>query len=388
MNNEIPLVSIIVPVYNVSEYIEKCILSIINQSLKKIEIILIDDGSTDNSGAICDKFAEMDSRIKVIHKQNGGLVTARKAGLGIANGKYIGFVDGDDYVTLDMFEKLCDNLEETEADFVYSGIIRNGSISDCLANDVIEIDDIEKNVDEYFLDIDSSKRMGATLCTKLFCANIIKAAYEIVPDGQPLGEDSIATLECIFRCKKISFLNQAYYCYSVREDSITHVQNINKIVQETSLYICMRSILERYSCSSYTFNLLEKRYLYRLWGKLCERMNQDIPMYRYIYPHSTMLDGKKIVIYGAGTVGQGYYAQISSFNNCKVVAWVDKNYDKYNFAFRKVEDVQRLLSLEFDLIVIAIQNKETAKKIRQSLVDTGIDENKIIWETPSFILKY
>lgn len=387
MNNELPLVSIIVPVYNVSQYLEKCILSIINQSIKNIEVILVDDGSTDNSGVICNKFAEMDSRIKVIHKQNCGLVTARKAGLRVASGKYIGFVDGDDYVALDMFEKLCDNLEKTQADFVYSGIIINGNTCDCLANDVIRIDDIEKNVDEYFLDIDSSKRMGATLCTKLFCSNIIKDAYEIVPDGQALGEDSIATLECIFRCKKISLLNQAYYYYSVREDSITHVQNINKVVQETSLYNCMRSILERYSCSSHTFYLLEKRYLFRLWGKLSERMKQDIPMIKYIYPNPIMLCGKKIVVYGAGTVGQGYYAQISSFNNCKVVAWIDKNYDKYNFAFRKVEDVQRLLSLEFDLIVIAVQNKETAKIIRQSLVDAGIDENKIIWEAPSFILK-
>ncbi|MBP3602575.1 MAG: glycosyltransferase family 2 protein [Lachnospiraceae bacterium] len=382
-----PLVSIIVPVYNVSQYLEKCILSIINQSIKNIEVILVDDGSTDNSGIICDKFLQIDSRIKVIHKQNGGLVTARKAGLRIASGKYIGFVDGDDYIALDMFEKLCDNLEETEADFVYSGIIINGNACDCLANDVIRIDDIDKNVNEYFLNIDSSKRMGATLCTKLFCSNIIKDAYEIVPDGQAVGEDSIATLECMFRCRKISLLNQAYYYYSIREDSITHMQNINKIVQETSLYTCMRSILEHYSCSSNTFYLLERWYLFRLWGKMNERINQDIPMVKYIYPKPNMLCGKKVVIYGAGTVGQGYYAQISCFSNCKVVAWIDKNYDKYNFASRKVENVQRLSSLKFDLLVIAVKNKDAANKIQQNLVNAGISEDKIIWETPTFILK-
>ena len=116
-------------------------------------------------------------------------------------------------------------------------------------------------------------------------------------------------------------------------------------------------------------------------------MNHDIPIIKYVYPNPTMLCGKKVVIYGAGTVGQGYYAQISCLSNCKVVAWIDKKHDEYNFTFRKVEEVQRLSSLEFDLLVIAVKNIMVANKIRQNLVDAGIDEDKIKWETPAFILK-
>ena len=110
------LISIIVPVYNVEKYLEKCVDSIINQTYKNIEIILVDDGSKDNSGKICDIIKEKDERIKVIHKQNGGLSDARNAGLKIAKGTYIGFVDSDDYIAEDMYQTLYSLSKEKNAD--------------------------------------------------------------------------------------------------------------------------------------------------------------------------------------------------------------------------------------------------------------------------------
>ena len=114
------LISIIVPVYNIEQYIEQCVLSIRNQTYKNIEIILIDDGSTDGSGNICDKLAEGDQRIKVIHKKNGGLATARKDGVNSAKGKYIGFVDGDDWIEPNMYESLYNFAIENDAQMVTS----------------------------------------------------------------------------------------------------------------------------------------------------------------------------------------------------------------------------------------------------------------------------
>ena len=96
------LVSIIVPVYNVDKYLERCVNSIIQQSYRNLEIILVDDGSTDNSGTICDTYKEKDDRIIVIHKENGGLSDARNAGIKIFTGEYVTFIDSDDYVSLDM----------------------------------------------------------------------------------------------------------------------------------------------------------------------------------------------------------------------------------------------------------------------------------------------
>ncbi len=102
-------VSVVVPVYNVEKYLERCIESIRNQTLEDIEIILVDDGSPDNCPKICDGFAEKDSRIKVIHKKNGGLSSARNAGIYAATGEYIGYIDSDDYAEPDMFEILYDS---------------------------------------------------------------------------------------------------------------------------------------------------------------------------------------------------------------------------------------------------------------------------------------
>ena len=116
------LISVIVPVYKVEEYLCECLDSIINQTYKNLEIILVDDGSPDNCGKICDEYALKDSRIKVIHQQNGGLSAARNAGLDIANGDYIGFVDSDDYIELNMYEELYNSLNENNADMSACGI--------------------------------------------------------------------------------------------------------------------------------------------------------------------------------------------------------------------------------------------------------------------------
>ena len=114
--NEKPLISVIVPIYNVEEYINKSVRSIVNQTYENLEIILVDDGSSDGCPQICDKWAEQDKRIKVIHKQNGGLSDARNAGIDIMKGEYVSFVDGDDYIDERYIEVLYNNLVKYNAD--------------------------------------------------------------------------------------------------------------------------------------------------------------------------------------------------------------------------------------------------------------------------------
>ena len=117
-----PKISIIVPVYNVEKYLRKCVDSILNQTFKDFELILVDDGSIDTSGKICDEYNLKDNRIKVIHKENGGLSSARNAGLDIAQGEYIGFVDSDDWIELDMYEELYKICKENDTDVGIVGI--------------------------------------------------------------------------------------------------------------------------------------------------------------------------------------------------------------------------------------------------------------------------
>ena len=120
MNN--PLISVIIPVYNVKEYLKRCIDSVLIQTYKNMEIILVDDGSPDKCPQICDEWAKKDERIIVVHKENGGLVSARKMGISVATGEYIGYVDGDDWIESEYLEKQMIAIRETGADVVISVI--------------------------------------------------------------------------------------------------------------------------------------------------------------------------------------------------------------------------------------------------------------------------
>ena len=138
MNEE--LISIMGPVYNVEEYLKECIDSIINQTYKRIEIILVDDGSTDKSGKICDDYAKIDKRIKVVHKENGGLSDARNVGISVSSGKYIAFVDSDDWVEKTMYKKMYSLCKKYDADICVCGYFReykDETISKCSSKGVV-----------------------------------------------------------------------------------------------------------------------------------------------------------------------------------------------------------------------------------------------------------
>lgn len=213
MNSE--LISIIVPVYNVEKYIEKCIESIMNQTYKNIEIILIDDGSTDNSGKICDDFAVKDNRIKVLHKKNGGLSSARNVGLDIAVGNYIGFIDSDDSVHHKMYELLYKAMVDSNAD-----------IAECdhlSTNNKDTIIEIEKtfSINEYtgkerLLEC-RFKELSFCVWPKLYKKeSIIRKFNEKI-----ILEDLEWTPEIIFNCNKIVYIDMKMYIYLRRSNSIT-----------------------------------------------------------------------------------------------------------------------------------------------------------------------
>ena len=138
------LISVILPIYNVEKYLEKCLKSVINQTYKNLEIILVDDGSKDNSPQICDEYAVKDKRIVVIHKSNGGLSDARNAGIEIAKGKYITLIDSDDYVELEMYEKLYNKAISDNLDIAICG---NYNVSEDYKNKKVNLEDEDVRVD-------------------------------------------------------------------------------------------------------------------------------------------------------------------------------------------------------------------------------------------------
>lgn len=206
------LISIIVPVYNVEKYIHECVDSIINQTYKNIEIILVDDGSPDNCGKICDEYAEKDSRIKVIHKENGGLSDARNCGIDAASGEWLMFVDSDDWLHIQTVEKLYDAVNKHN---IFLGICNYKETSDESPRiDTSCLPELWTPKELYL-----NRHIAATVAWgKLYhkkCFDEIR-----YPVGK-IHEDEYVTYRILFAQEKIAFIDQPYYAYFINPNGIT-----------------------------------------------------------------------------------------------------------------------------------------------------------------------
>ncbi len=213
------LISVIVPIYNVEEYLDKCVKTICEQTYKNLEIILVDDGSPDGCGAMCDQYAKQDCRIKVIHKENGGLSDARNAGIDIATGKYLVFVDSDDYIHQDMIGKLYYALKENQGDLAVCGY---QEVTEKQPGDVTRKMQGEMEV---IVGDEAKKRhvfgpdfVAFTVAwNKLYLRSMF--AEERYPKGK-IHEDEFLTYKMVDQAEKIVYLKENYYFYVQREQSI------------------------------------------------------------------------------------------------------------------------------------------------------------------------
>ena len=211
-----PLISVIVPIYNVEEYLNRCVESIVNQTYQKLEIILVDDGSPDNCPKMCDDWAGKDSRIKVIHKKNGGLSDARNAGLDIATGEYIAFVDSDDYIALDFIATLLAVMEKENSDVVECSVVkfyedeRFEKYSDNIAVTTFKTESALSG-------LIAENPFHQHVWNKLYKADCLKGI--LFPVGK-LNEDEFWTYQVFGRTQKVSKINKTMYYYFQRSDSI------------------------------------------------------------------------------------------------------------------------------------------------------------------------
>lgn len=214
----LPLISIIIPVYNVEKYLRKCVESVIGQTLKEIEIILVDDGSSDNSGSICEEYAKNDSRIKVIHKENGGVSSARNVGLDNAIGKYIMFVDADDSLEYNAADIFLSYKISTNADLVICGYYRDDEkvyFKGRRIKSLSKITAAEAVAGKF-------KYVMGFLWNKLFSKEIIDEAQIRFDETIAICEDSLFCQNYVANCNKIVCLNEILYHHSLNEDSTMH----------------------------------------------------------------------------------------------------------------------------------------------------------------------
>ncbi|VEG71540.1 hyaluronan synthase [[Pasteurella] aerogenes] len=210
------LISIVIPVYNVKDYLEKCFESVINQTYKNIEVILVNDGSTDGSGELCDDLALKDPRVVVYHKENGGLSSARNLGIDKAKGNYIGFIDSDDYIDLDMYDLLYRNIKNDNADIAMCGLYNIHATAQ---------QSQEKNIQHFVVEPEraiqivlDAKLTSVTAVNKLYKKELFNdLKYEV---GRT-SEDAFIIVKLLDKCNRISITNERKYYYFHRTGSIT-----------------------------------------------------------------------------------------------------------------------------------------------------------------------
>lgn len=225
------LISIIVPVYNVETYLDRCVYSLVNQKYSNIEIILVDDGSTDKSGKKCDKWRMLDKRIRCIHKKNGGLSDARNVGLEVARGDYIGFVDSDDWIDLNMFSLLYKYITSSKSDIAICGIfLSDGKFQKVykrLSN--VHYYDNELALKEILLE----KNIDVSMCNKLYKKECFDNVRFPVNEN---NEDAIVTIELFSNIFKAVHVGKPMYYYFQRESSISNTyskKNLSNYCEHT-----------------------------------------------------------------------------------------------------------------------------------------------------------
>jgi len=240
MKSEEPLISIIVPVYNVEKYLERCLDTLLNQTYSKLEIILVNDGSTDNSGAICDKYERKDKRIKVIHQLNKGLSGARNTGIKNVKGEYLGFVDSDDWVELNMFEIMLQTSIEKKVDVVECQLNKTDNKTDGTLLPIIKNAHIENRSDTLKRIIGNQ---SFSVWRRLYKTQLVKDIRFV--EGKN-SEDVYYTLEVLNRVNKIAFINNKLYNYFIGGVSITRGGYRLKTLDTVDAALHLAAIINKY----------------------------------------------------------------------------------------------------------------------------------------------
>lgn len=374
------LISVIVPVYNTYEYLDKCLESVCMQACDRIQIVIVDDGSSDGCDKICDEYAKNYENVLVIHKKNQGLVSARKTGIEASSGRYIAFLDSDDWIDDDFFAKVINCIDDEVVDVVafdclkeyegktvrWSNIIKPGKYS---GN---ELDEIKKNA---FFIKDKFVPWGIlpNLWAKIIARELVEKYIFNVSNQITFGEDAACFYPCLWNSDSILVLDEAPYHYVQRSSSMSNFfkKIDSEIIEDISNCLLKSDYMNGQIRDQIRFYTL---YLFML------RNYSYLDKYEFVlFPFEQIKANDKIVIYGAGGFGASLWNYISSTQRVKLLAIIDKRGKLCSTADYEVNEINIIEKLDFDYIVIAILNEKISKEVKNSLVDMGVESKKILY---------
>lgn len=380
------LISVIVPIYMIDRYVGICIESLLNQTYRNLEIILVDDGSKDRCSEICDLYASKDKRIVVIHKENGGLVSARKAGVLAATGKYIGFVDGDDWVGPGFYQSLYNAISQNDCDVAIAGFSRDlfsqtKSIYNTIPSGYYEGNEL-KNVFGEMISYGDFYRHGISTYhwNKLFKREVILKHQLEISDDVSIGEDAVVVYATLLDCKRICITDNCAYHYRQREDSMlkSSVDLEKELIRVRALYNNLSSVIkgypDEYELQKQVDDFITGIFIIRSGGYL---VTDDKTLADF--PFGCTLAGKRIVLYGGGTFGQQLMKRFIKHKTCEIVGWLDDDYWEYRRCCLNVDSIESISGLVYDYIIVASLDKDYIASASHRLNDYGVPESKILF---------
>lgn len=367
-------ISVIITIYNMEQYLDKCIQSVINQTYKNLEIILVNDGSTDGSFDICLKYASIDKRIIVINNSNEGLVKVKISGIKQATGDYITFVDADDWLDSNAYE-LVVNMSDDE-DMITYGLLedytfKNVEKYDQIDEGVYKENDIKNAVlpgifaDNYFFGFN----ILPNLVCKLIKRDILCNCINKVSSDVAIGEDLDFVVQSLNFTRSLRTIKICPYHYVQREKSMVRTSVSDKAV--IGLYRDLMAVESDINKADWKKQVCT----YMSFVLQLKKMNLFIKNSSFF----DKIKNKKIVVYGAGNYGRAFVEAVSEGLHTEVLAIVDSNWKNIEWNEGKIIAPEDIVNIEFDMVYIAILNENVCNDIKNNLLDMGVDENKIMY---------
>lgn len=378
-------ISVIVNIYNEERVVEQCIRSLLQQTYDNLEIILVDDGSTDASPEICSAYSRDYPNVSCIIKKNEGLVCSRKRGLQHANGAYVAFIDGDDWVEPEWYETLYRAIEDSGADMVAAGHQEDLSgmctgAENHIPTGVYREKALEQMVYPNMMNMDAFSHFGifSYLWDKLFKRELLEAVLPQIDERIFIGEDACAVYPALLKARCVTVLPAGGYHYRQRVNSMVKVR-YDRVTECRRLQYLAEYLNNCFARSPF-YKVLYPQLEQFMLSHIAVRSDGFIfgeQEEMTLFPFPQVTRGDRLLLYGAGTFGQHLYQRIREKEQCSVVCWADEKAQQYRMLGLDVQDVSQALGKDYDRVVVAFVDETVCEEKKQYLLSQGVPEEKI-----------